>query len=289
MNKSLQSKIDYSIDLLQKAEPLALKMHPDGFYLAFSGGKDSQALYHIAVKAGVKFKAHMQITTLDPPELMHFVRTRYPDVELNRPEINFYNLIIKMGMLPLRQVRYCCSYLKEQKGAGTVTLIGIRAAESNRRAKRNIIENTKREKFQSWDQFNRERETSVDCINGKDTIIISPIHRWSDSDVWNFIRSEGLEYCKLYDEGFRRIGCLFCPFADVKSKQLQRLRYPGVEKALKRSIQVLINEKGYGAEYDLTADQIFDWYISNKSLKRYIGSLSQLKMNFIDEQKCDLK
>jgi len=44
---SLQSRIDYSIALLRKAELLALKMHPDGFHLAFSGGKDSQVLYHL--------------------------------------------------------------------------------------------------------------------------------------------------------------------------------------------------------------------------------------------------
>ena len=55
---NLQQKIDYSIDLLRKSEPLALRLDPqDGFYLAFSGGKDSQALYHIAKMAGVKFRA----------------------------------------------------------------------------------------------------------------------------------------------------------------------------------------------------------------------------------------
>ena len=91
---SLQTKIDYSIALLRKAEPLALEMSPDGFHLAFSGGKDSQTLYHLAKMAGVRFMAHMQITTLDPPELMHFVRTHYPDIELHRPEINFYKLIV---------------------------------------------------------------------------------------------------------------------------------------------------------------------------------------------------
>jgi len=35
----------------------------------------------------------MQVTTLDPPELMKFVRKNYPDVIMERPEINFYNLI----------------------------------------------------------------------------------------------------------------------------------------------------------------------------------------------------
>ena len=32
---------------------MALRMDPEnGFYLAFSGGKDSQALYHLAVQGG---------------------------------------------------------------------------------------------------------------------------------------------------------------------------------------------------------------------------------------------
>ena len=52
-------------------------------------------LYHLAKMAGVKFKAHMQVTTIDPPELMQFVRANYPDVVLHRPTINFYDLIVK--------------------------------------------------------------------------------------------------------------------------------------------------------------------------------------------------
>lgn len=119
---SLQSRIDYSIDLLRRAEPLALSMHPDGFHLAFSGGKDSQVLYHIAQMAGVKFKAHMQITTLDPPELMRFIRANYPDVEMHRPAENFYQLLEQKGLLPTRRTRWCCEKLKEHAGAGTTKL-----------------------------------------------------------------------------------------------------------------------------------------------------------------------
>lgn len=270
---SLQTKIDYSIALLRKAEPLALEMSPDGFHLAFSGGKDSQTLYHLAKMAGVRFKAHMQITTLDPPELMHFVRTHYPDVELHRPEINFYKLIVKKKMLPLRQTRYCCAYLKEQAGAGTVTLIGIRAAESARRAKRNELETSDRAYSGSLDQFNRDKKQYHQCVSGKDKIMLSPIFKWTDADVWNFIRGNGIEYCKLYDEGFHRIGCIFCPMGSRKIKALERNRYPGVEKAIKRSIQKIIDENGYGSEYHATADEIFDWWVSNTSAKKYFGMI----------------
>lgn len=46
-------RLQHSIELLQKAEKLALRYDAtDGFFLAFSGGKDSQALYHVAVLGG---------------------------------------------------------------------------------------------------------------------------------------------------------------------------------------------------------------------------------------------
>lgn len=58
---SLQQKIDYSINLLRRAEPMALRMSDKGFFLAFSGGKDSQCLYHIAKEAGVTLNTVAQL------------------------------------------------------------------------------------------------------------------------------------------------------------------------------------------------------------------------------------
>lgn len=276
MTIELQRRIDYSIALLRKAEPLALSMDSRGFHLAFSGGKDSQVLYHIAQMAGVKFHAQMQVTTLDPPELMAFVRKNYLDVELNRPEINFYKLIEKKKMLPLRQARYCCAVLKEQAGAGTCTLLGIRAAESSKRANRNEIERIERKAKDSksfdLDQWSRKSEQMIECVGGKDKIVVSPIHNWTDADVWNFLRGNEIEYCKLYDEGFHRIGCMFCPMANVHTKALERLRYPGVERAIKRSIQKLIDENGYMNNHTTKTDDIFDWWVSNKSAAEFFAT-----------------
>lgn len=106
-----------SIDLLRRSESLALKYHPDGFYLAFSGGKDSQALYHIAKMAGVKFKAHMALTSVDPPEVIRFVKSHYPDVVLHKPKDSIYNISVKRKfLLPSRIIRWCCAELKEEGG-----------------------------------------------------------------------------------------------------------------------------------------------------------------------------
>lgn len=82
----LRPKMEYSAKLLIKAEKLALAYDPDnGYWLAFSGGKDSQALYHIAQLAGVRSQAHMNFTSVDPPEVIRFVRRNYADVQCTPP------------------------------------------------------------------------------------------------------------------------------------------------------------------------------------------------------------
>lgn len=97
MRISLQNKIDYSMSLIRKAEKLALRYDSEnGFYLAFSGGKDSQTIYHLTEEAGVKFKAHMNLTSVDPPEVIRFVRSNYPDVELIKPRLSVYDMALKL-------------------------------------------------------------------------------------------------------------------------------------------------------------------------------------------------
>ena len=126
-------KVQIAIDRFKAFEP------EDGYYLAFSGGKDSQCIYHLAKMAGVKFDAHYRITSVDPPELVRFIKRQYPDVALDFPRdadgnvITMWNLIPKKMMPPTRLVRYCCEKLKESGGKGRLTVTGVRHAESPKR------------------------------------------------------------------------------------------------------------------------------------------------------------
>lgn len=271
---SLQTKIDYSINLLRRAEPMALRMSDKGFFLAFSGGKDSQCLYHIAKEAGVKFEAHYQLTTLDPPELVYFIREHYPDVIIDRPRYTFLQLCEKKGMLPTRVARFCCAELKECAGEGTATLIGIRRAESRNRAKRNEVEISGHKFSGSLDQFNRENEIEDQCMarfGKKDKLIIAPIIDWSNEDVWAFIHDRKLAYCKLYDEGWKRIGCLFCPMARKSEQQMAKVRYPKYKAAIIRTIHRIRNRKRGGVLTipNLTDEQVFDWWTGKTGIKEY--------------------
>ena len=239
-------------------------------FTAFSG-YDSQCLYHIAKEAGVKFEAHYQLTTLDPPELVYFIREHYPDVIIDRPKMTFLQLCEKRRMLPTRVARFCCAELKECAGAGTVTLIGIRRAESKKRASRNEVEISGRKFSGSLDQFNRTQEVSDQCMarfGKKDKVMIAPIIEWSDKDVWDFIHDRKLSYCKLYDEGWKRIGCLFCPMARKSEQKMAKDRYPKYKEAIIRTIRK--GGDGYANDYpELTDEQVFDWWTGKTCIKEY--------------------
>lgn len=108
-----EDKVANSIEALQTFEP------KEGYYVAFSGGKDSVVIKKLCDLAGVKYDAHYSVTSVDPPELVRFIKEAYPDVHRDIPHysdgkpITMWNLIPKMGVPPTRLMRYCCDKLKE--------------------------------------------------------------------------------------------------------------------------------------------------------------------------------
>lgn len=280
---NLDKKIDYSIALLRKAESTALRLDPEnGFYLAFSGGKDSQALYHIAQMAGVKFKAHMNLTSVDPSEVIRFVRRQYPDVELIKPKMSIYEMAKKKHILPTRTLRWCCAEYKEFSGSGKVTLIGIRKQESERRAKRNEVELGGHKFSGTFDQWEEHEETMVTCVRGKDKILVSPIIYWTERDVWQFLNDVvKVPHCKLYDEGYKRIGCILCPMSNYKQKVKDMRRFPHAKRNWVKVIQWLI-DNGYINNHNISdAEFRFKWWISDKSFDQfYADEVLQQKFDF---------
>jgi phosphoadenosine phosphosulfate reductase len=200
-----------SIARLRQFEPSA------GYHLAFSGGKDSTAVLRLAQLAGVKFEAVYNVTTIDPPELIYFIRMYYRNVRWDRPAEPFLSRLPVKGF-PLRQRRWCCEEYKERSGVGRVVVTGIRSAESPNRQKRRMVE------------F---------CLKRKTKTFLHPIIDWTETDVWNFIKAENLHYCTLYLEGWRRIGCLFCPFKSQSQRLMEATRYPGFRDAFIRSFEKL--------------------------------------------------
>lgn len=282
-SKLLARKIEYSVGLLRKSEKMALRLDPEnGFYLAFSGGKDSQCLYYMAKLAGVRFKAHMNLTGVDPPEVIRFVKRNYPDVELIKPKMSIYDMAKKKHLMPTRTLRWCCAEFKETSGAGKVTLIGIRKEESARRAKREEVSTFIKSKItnETFDQWSKHEEQMVTCVGGKDKILVSPIIYWTERDVWEFLNSNNIPHCELYDHGDTRIGCICCPMSQPRQKRKEIERWPHVKRNWLRTIQWLI-DNGYIDHNFTDAETGFRWWISGKNYKKfYADEFQQLKIDF---------
>lgn len=261
----VKDKVKIAIDRLQAFEP------PEGYYLAFSGGKDSQCIYHLAQEAGVKFDAHYHVTTVDPPELIYFIRENYPDVSFDKPGTTMWRLIPRKG-LPTRLKRYCCAELKEGHGYNRICVLGVRWGESNNRAKnREAFEvlGKRREMNMLFTDNNEGRQMFENCVL-KGKRIVNPIIDWSTEDVWEYIRDRKLKYCRLYDEGFKRLGCIGCPMAGEKGMEKEFARWPKYRDNYRRAIERFIpdylercKQKGKEPLYT-TPEAWMEWWIHGK-------------------------
>lgn len=121
------NKVQTAIKRLQTFCP------PEGYYLCFSGGKDSVCIKALADMAGVQYDAHYNVTTVDPPELVRFIAKYHPDVAMDKPKRSMWRMIAEKGVPPTRIMRYCCKELKERQSEGRICVTGVRWAESMRR------------------------------------------------------------------------------------------------------------------------------------------------------------
>ena len=259
---TLTQKVDYSINLIRKAEKLALKLNDKGFYVGFSGGKDSQVVFDLVKRAGVKHEVFYHVTTIDPPENVYFIRNNYPEVTFTFPKDNFYKIVEKKGM-PAMNARFCCSVLKEINGVGRCVITGVRAEESSKR--KNYSELTLRgrtmAKSESKD-IDKMTELNFQCVSGKDKFMLYPILHWTEREVWQYIKENNLPVNPCYSET-KRVGCVFCPFAKRKQILMFCKKYPKMKETLLRSIQKHIDKK---QGHFNNAEDLFNWWISQKSV-----------------------
>ena len=263
LNMHGHDKVETAIKRLQTFEPA------EGYYLAFSGGKDSIVIKALADMAKVKYDAHYSVTTVDPPELVKFIRDMYPDVIFEKAryedgtQITMWNLIPKKKMPPTRLVRYCCQMLKETGGEGRFKITGVRKAESSKRAKRAGLElsDNKTTTRESFDPDNPPQGMTHICQT-KAQRILNPIIDWTDDDVWEFIKDYNIPYCSLYNKGFKRLGCVGCPMSTKQKNELER--YPSIKKAylnaFKKMIELRKND-GLKTEWE-TAEEVMEWWIN---------------------------
>lgn len=244
--------VEKSIKLLRQVQKILKKP----YYGRFSGGKDSCVIMQLAKEAEVDVEWYYSNTTMDPPELLRFIRDKHPEVEIQHPKKNLVMRMVEKGVAPSRRIRWCCQEYKEGVSPrGSLLLLGVRSMESPRRKN-------------SWLDLQFHHNSS--------SYSVCPILPWSDKMVWEFIRNRNIPYCSLYDEGFSRLGCIGCPLASCENRRKMFLRWPGYERLWRLGFTMMWEQhhgrivrsgkEWFGSNVFSNAEEMWQWWITGDNV-----------------------
>lgn len=279
------SKEKRAIEYLKAFEP-----ESEPYYACYSGGKDSDVIRILLQLAGVKHELHHNLTTVDAPETVRYVKS-IPEVIIDRPEKNMFSLIVEKMFPPTRLARYCCERLKERGGVGRLKVTGVRWAEStNRKSNQGVATiigkpvtvtkaaegiganfiSTNKGGVVLNDDNTATRQVVERCYRTTSTMI-NPIVDWTDADVWDFLRHYGCRSNPLYECGYKRVGCVGCPLGGYTAQKREFLRYPKYRALYVRAFDKMLEaRRQHGLENRITwrnGEDVMTWWTGGDVLQ----------------------
>jgi phosphoadenosine phosphosulfate reductase len=196
------SSIFYSFRVKQAREIIvaANKIFSDSLPIAFSGGKDSLVVLHIALDVNPDLLVIYNNTTVEFPETLQYVKKLQDkwnfELFVTKNDCPYFKAVKEKGWAT-HENRWCCKPYKDEPAFQFLL---------SREFKAEITGTTRTESIY------RRSLTPIKIPKKEPFIIrVNPIYDWNEWEVWRYIRENNLHYNPLYDMGYKRIGCWCCP------------------------------------------------------------------------------
>lgn len=177
--------------------------------VSVSGGKDSTACALALREAGLEYRMVFADTGWEAPETynhLDMLMKKLGPIDVVGVPGGMVSRIRHRAGFPARMQRWCTRELKidplrkyhDASGDDTVSVVGVRAAESESRAKMPEVEDDDR--WGGW--------------------IWRPILTWTVEDVLAIHHRHGIEVNPLYKRGHNRVGCFPCVYSNKEDIRL---------------------------------------------------------------------
>ena len=264
LTQEQEKKVEVAYERFRWAAKEAERLFDMPIVVQYSGGKDSDVILQLAKESGVPFRVTHNLTTADPPDNVYYIRRVFAalreegiDCRINVPRRSLWKIMRETLVIPSRLMRVCCGELKERKMPDAPYIVtGVRWSESaNRRAKSGIaMVHAEHPSTSARTRGVEQVAAAAGLLTTDDASsrrlfeqcrmrgvrVLNPIIDWSDEDVWSYLHSRGIEGNPLYKEGWTRIGCVGCPLAGRRARELAFARYPKLYKAWRDAIAYVI-------------------------------------------------
>lgn len=275
-----------AIERIKIASEMSLHHYKKPLVCTYSGGKDSDVLLELFERSGIPFEVHNSHTTADAPQTVRHIQKVFRGLESEgiKCEIetpiykgeptSMWKLIPEKLMPPTRLVRYCCAVLKETGCANRYIATGVRWGESTARMQREEFEkiaNKKKDKekftiIMLMNDNDKRRRMNELCMQ-QNKMVVNPIIDWTHRDVWEYINSEKIETCELYQCGYDRVGCIGCPMAGKKRKR-EFEDFPQYKKLYIHAFERMLKERERRGKENTwkTGEDVFVWWIGDENV-----------------------
>ena len=267
LTQEQEKKVEVAYERFRWAAKEAERLFDMPLVVRYSGGKDSDVILQLAKESGVPFRVTHNLTTADPPDNVYYIRRVFAalreegiDCRINVPRRSLWRIMRETLVIPSRVMRVCCSELKERRMPDAPYIVtGVRWAESaGRRAKSGIAmvhtaSAPPQQRYAGCEQAaaaagllttdDASTRRLFEQCQMRGVRVLNPIIDWSDDDVWSYLHSRGIEGNPLYKEGWTRIGCVGCPLASRRARELAFARYPKLYKAWHDAIAYVIERR----------------------------------------------
>ncbi len=196
--QSLENKIQKSLEIISDSMK---KFDIEDVAVAWTGGKDSTCLLHLIrvyYNGNIPLKIFNIDTSVKFREIYEFITTLKKQWNLNVISLKHHDAenIVKNA----KSREECCKLLKIDMLKEAIKDYKIKALFTGIR----------------WDEH-PARANEKFFSKQDDHLRINPILHFTRKDIWDYIMTNKIPYCCLYDEGYTSLGCKPCTFKNEDS------------------------------------------------------------------------